>query len=506
MILPTIINIYQKNKLQSILLIAFTIRLFSAIFSTGYGMHDDHFITIEVAQSWIDGENMNGWLPDKDKGYVEPSGHSLTYPAFMCGILYGAEQLGIYNPAIKMLLIRLLHALFSMLCILWGYKIIRKLYDEKMAEIAGWSLALFWMLPMLGVRNLVEVVCIPPLFGAVWLLVKNDTNKKKLLFYAGLVAGIAFSIRFQTSFFILGLGLAVWIQRGFVAAFILALGTITSMLVLQGGTDMAVWGYPFAEFRGYVDYNIHHSGDYPNGPWYNYTLLVAGIFIPPVSFFILFGFFKEWKKSLIIILPVLLFFLFHSYFPNKQERFVIPVIPFILMIGMVGWFRYIQQSAFWKKQKLLHRYSFGFAIALNMVLLLLLSFSSTKKNRVDAMLYLSQYRYINCLVIENSNHENSVSMPKFYLQKQWPDQYSILANADMNQLKKEVYENLKCEPKFVLFLEEEHLEERVNKLKTVFPGLVLETKIEPSFLDKVMHWLNPKNVNQVTYIYRNKLR
>lgn len=502
MILQAIINIYQKNKLNTILFVGLTLRLLSAVFSTGYGMHDDHFITIEVAQSWIDGENMNGWLPDKDKGYVEPSGHSLTYPSLMCGLLYTCEKAGIYSPAIKMLLIRLLHAFWAILCVLWGYKIIRKLYDERSAEIAGWLLALFWMLPMLSVRNLVEVACIPPLFGCLWLIVKNEKGLKNLFYLSGLVAGIAFSIRFQTSFFILGLGLALWIKNGFKAALFFGLGTASTILLLQGLVDISVWGYPFAELRGYIDYNIHHSGDYPNGPWYNYTLLLAGVLIPPMSFLLLFGFIREWKKGLLIVLPVMAFFLFHSYFPNKQERFVIPIIPFVLMLGAVGWKNYYESSAFWLTKKWLHQSILYFAVGLNLILLLLLSFSSTKKNRVDAMLYLSKYRNISCLAIENSNHESSVTMPKFYLEKQWPEQYNILKNTDYTQLSDEINTGKKCKPGFVLFLEEEHLKDRLEKLEQVFPGLTYETTISPSFLDEVMHWLNPVNVNQVTVIYR----
>ena len=502
MIPSAIINIYQKNKLNSILFVALSFRLLSAVFSTGYGMHDDHFITIEVAQSWIDGENMNGWLPDKDKGYIEPSGHSLTYPSLMCGLLYSCEKVGIFNPATKMLLIRLLHALFSVLSVLWGYKIIKKLYDERAAELAGWALALFWMMPMLSVRNLVEMACIPFLFGSVWLLIKNDTNAKGLLYYAGIIGGLAFSIRFQTSFFILGLGLAVWIKKGFVPALLFSLGVISSILLLQGVVDSFVWGYPFAEVRGYIDYNIHHSGDYPNGPWYNYTLLLFGVLVPPLSFMLLFGFLCDWKKSLIIFLPVMAFFLFHSYFPNKQERFVLPIIPFMLIGGIAGWREFYNQSTFWKNNQTLFKSMLYFSVGLNMILLLLLSFSSSKKNRVDAMLYLSKYRNITCLVIDNTNHESSVTMPKFYLQKQWPNQYTIVKNANFEVLKNEIDSNLRCTPQFVLLMEGENKTERLARLKTLFPNLTYETTINPSFVDEVMHWLNPVNVNQVTEIYK----
>jgi len=498
--IDSLLSFYNKNKFRSILFVALLLRMMSAVFSTGYGMHDDHFITVEVAQSWIDGVNRDGWLPDKDKGYVEPSGHSLTYPSLLAGFFLTCEKVGIFDPGMKMFLLRMIHALLSFLCVYWAYKIIHKLYDEEAAVAAGWGMALFWMFPMLGVRNLVEVVCIPPLFASVWLIVKDNQWKNFLL--GGLAAGVAFSIRFQTGFFIMGLGLAVLIQQGFFKALWFSVGTVLTIFLFQGIVDIYVWGYPFAELKGYVDYNIHHSGDYPNGPWYNYTLLVAGVFVPPLSFLLLFGFFKEWKKAMIIVLPVLLFFLFHSYFPNKQERFVLPVIPFFLVIGIAGWMQFKQGSAFWSRQKNLWKGIAGFAITLNMVLLLLLSFSSSKKNRVDAMRYLSQYRNISCIAVDNTNHESSVSMPKFYLNKQWPEIWSILKNSDLQIMKSEIDTGNRCKPSFVLLMEEENKDERLAKLNALFPHLTYETTIQPSFVDEVMHWLNPVNVNQVTLIYR----
>ena len=54
---------FRSNPLISILVLAFTVRLIAVIFSQGYLMHDDHFLVIEAAQSWVDGHDYNNWLP-----------------------------------------------------------------------------------------------------------------------------------------------------------------------------------------------------------------------------------------------------------------------------------------------------------------------------------------------------------------------------------------------------------------------------------------------------------
>ena len=34
---------------------------------------------------------------------------------------------------------------------------------------------------------------------------------------------------------------------------------------------------------------------------------------------------------------MMVFFIFHCFYPNKQERFILPFIPFFIIVGLVGW-------------------------------------------------------------------------------------------------------------------------------------------------------------------------
>ena len=498
----SLVAFYQQNTLKTILLVALFFRLLAAIFSTGYGMHDDQFLTVEIAQSWIDGENMNEWLPDAKKNVTTPSGHSLTYPTILCGIFIVFEKIGINDPASKMFFMRVLHGLFSLLVIYWGYLIIEKLYDKKAAALGGWLLATLWFMPMLSVRNLVEMVCIPFVMYSLWLIVNNEKEKALNYFFAGLIIGLAFSIRFQLITFIGGLGLALLIKKKFSNAIIYGIGGILGILLIQGLGDTLVWGYPFAEFQGYMDYNVKYAHAYPNSPWYNYTLLVALLLVPPVGLFIIYGFIREWKKTLVIFLPVMAFFIFHSYYPNKQERFILPVLPLIVLLGTAGWLAFHEKSLFWLRNKKFYKGCIVFFLVLNTILLLVLSFSPSKKNRVEAMLYLSKDRAISCFVVENSLHGGGLQMPRFYLHKQWPKQWDIVDNTSLEAFKNLASSPGECYPQYVLFLEEKDLDRRVANFKKYFPNITYETTIEPSFLDVVMYKLNPINTNQTTIIYK----
>ncbi|MBL7899477.1 MAG: hypothetical protein JNJ99_13140, partial [Crocinitomicaceae bacterium] len=60
---------------KTILIAALVIRIIAAIFSQGYGMHDDHFLVIEASSSWVDGYDYNHWLPWSPESKGVPEGH-----------------------------------------------------------------------------------------------------------------------------------------------------------------------------------------------------------------------------------------------------------------------------------------------------------------------------------------------------------------------------------------------------------------------------------------------
>jgi hypothetical protein len=165
---------YLKNPLICILVVGLFFRLLAAIFSEGYAFQDDHFLIIEVAQQWLD-KSPSELLPQL--GAKVPSGHSFFYPGLHYYFFSFLHSLGIDNPNIKMLLVRILHAFYSMSIVLLGYKITLLISNKKNAETVGWILAIFWIFPLLSVRNLIEYVCIPPLMLATYFILKYPNTK-----------------------------------------------------------------------------------------------------------------------------------------------------------------------------------------------------------------------------------------------------------------------------------------------------------------------------------------
>ncbi len=497
-------SLNNPHLLRNILFLAFLLRLVSVIFAKGFGMLDDHFLVIEASQSWVDGTDYNNWLPSS--GATTPDGHSFFYSGVHFLLFTAIKFLGINDPQNKMFIIRLLHALFSLLTVAYGFKIAEKLADRRVARITGLLLALYWFMPWLSVRNLVEVTCIPFIMWGSWVYLKATQEKLSLwrFFLSGIIIGFGVDVRFQVVFYVIGFGAGMLLLKQWKEALVWSAGVIVSFCLIQFFVDLAIWGYPFAEFIEYVIYNINNAYHYVLNPWYSYLLLVLGILLPPLCFFLFFGFLRSYKFQWALFAGTMLFFLFHSYFPNKQERFILPVVPMIITLGVVGWMEYYNKSKYWLRHNKLMKVLVIVFLTLNLGLLPFVTKHYSKKSRVESMYYLSKYHNLKCILLEDIYKDNPDMPPLFYL-RQYPIVYNLSKNHPIDSLHHTADPfGTGIVPEFVLFFDEKNISQRVDTLKQFFPDLTYETTLTPSFIDDLLFRLNPMNKNQTIVIYRNK--
>lgn len=504
--MKTVINRYWKEKpVLLIMLLGIFFRLLAVVFAKGWGMIDDHFLVIESAQSWVDGFDYNSWLPGSP-GNTGPTGHNFFYPGLHFLLFSFFKFIHLNDPQTKMLVVRFINASWSLITIYFGYKIAEKLADKRSARIVGILLALYWFMPWLSVRDLVEVSCVPLLILAIWFVVSRGDHpgQTSAYFLAGLFLGLAFDLRPQTLFFTSGLVLGVLIERKWKEAVTLVIGAMIPVVLIQGLVDFFIWDRPFVEVVAYVKGNIKSAQDYITLPWYNYILVILGILVPPVSFMIFFGFLRTWKRYFLVFIPVAVFLIFHSMFPNKQERFIFPVLPFIIITGVIGWNEFMDRSRFWSERKGLLRGFWIFFWVLNLAIMIPLTMVYSKRARVETMVYLSKYKDIKYLLVADADN-NPELFPRFYL-RQWPGIYdTYIGNENSMTMIERVSRDVeKNHPRFILFTGSELKPETIIQARKSFPFLVYETTIEPGLVDKVMHRLNPINVSRKVFIYRNK--
>lgn len=480
---------------KTILIFALFIRLVAVVFSQGYGMHDDHFLIIEASASWVDGYDYNHWLPWSPGSRGIPEGHSFTYVGLNYAFFSMLKGIGISDPKILMLLNRLVHGLFSLLIVHFGYKITEKLSSKKNAVIVGWVLALLWLLPFLSVRNLVEITCIPFMMWGVWLTVKGENLKRFL--WAGLLLGLAVSFRYQVGVFAVGMAAVYFFQKEFKGFILFSLGVLVMFSLTQGVVDFAIWGYPFAEFIGYATYNANEGTAYiPNNNYVMYLLVLMASFLIPLGLLLGVGFFKSWKKYIGLFVPVLLFILFHTLYPSKQERFIMPVLPFFLILGVMG-YDLLRQEGFWQKTWAV---SWKIFWVLNIPLLIFASFTYSKKSRVEAMYYFYNKETKGINILHEATGETDASLlPKFY-SGNWL--LSGVARTDENQPLLPIAD---VDYEYILFCGEKNLKERVEAYKTIYPNMERVKVCEPSFVDSFLRWLNPRNSNEYIEIWKTQI-
>ncbi|MDX5422768.1 MAG: glycosyltransferase family 39 protein [Hymenobacteraceae bacterium] len=512
--------------LSVILLIAFAIRMLAAFFSKGFAFHDDHFDVITIAQGWLDG--LPFWLNEP-----MPPRHSMLYVLVHYAIFYTLEAMDVFSPEVKMTVVRVLHGLYSLLVVYFGYKITERLSNKQNARLVGLMLALVWFMPFMSVRNLVEMVCIPPYLAAFYLLIKQEQAKTKRLMpyaWAGVLFALAFTIRYHTVLFGAGAGLVLLYRRQWREAMSVLAGFTIGAFLIQGTIDIIFFDYPFHSIVAYYQYNSENAQNFSTGPVYRFALTILGFLVPPVSVFLVLGYARTAKLAPKLFWGGLIFFVAHSLFPNKQERFILPLLPLIMMLGVIGWQQFVQQSQFWQNKRKLLAYSWGFFWALNILAAVGLAFTYTKKSRVAPLVYLSEKEDLSGIVLEFGNHSNKMP-PLFYLGRLsaefcgyienekvvWnkyldgeaplPENFVMVHTLNRDKTPEELTAEIETSPvghpDYVVVVGTDDMEERMERLHRVFPDLALEHTITPSLYDQLLHLLNPRvHKDEHVQIYR----
>jgi len=519
---------YKSNPLNVILIAALFLRLLAAFFSKGYAFHDDHFCVIRVAQNWASG--FPHWLE-----MSEPPKHSMLYAGINSLFIWIMEGVGVTDPIFKTTVLRLFHAFYSLLTVYFAYKIVNLLSSERNAKLAGWITALIWFMPFLSVKFLAELVCVPLVLGGFYLMIKsNKEQQSKLLYWllAGALFGLAFTIRLHTIIFAGGLGLVLLFRKQWVESVLFTLGYLVVVCLVVGVTDYVLFDYPFHSVVSYFEHNSENANKYVQGSPYKFTLTTLGFLVPPISLLLIFGYLRSFKVEPMMFVAAAIFFVFHSSFPNQQERFILPVLPIFIILGVIGWNSFLDKSSFWQKYKGLHSGFWKFFWTINIIAAIALALTFVKKDRVAPLHYLSSKPDVTSVIVENERSVKQVpayylgshcvdysqfgskllGMSEFkenkgYLDPEFKVIFTIGSKHSVKRLKKQM-NSMGKEANYIVFQGETDLEKRIDRIKEIYPNSTFELIkiIEPSNFDKLLHFLNPRvHRNQTARIFRIKI-
>lgn len=319
---------------KRLLLLASIILGVAAGCTSGYFHPDEHFQILEFA-NWKMGytpEQELAWeFKDRIRPALQPTIAYLNFSFW--------EQIGMYDPFFQVACLRFLSAAL-MLGLM--YRLSSTLdFPPRDQKLFFASCLLLWFGPMLGVRFSSENWAALAFLGASWILLAGKTSRFSW-FGVGFLLGIAFDIRFQMAFSILGLGAwFIWIKKPTAATWVFLL--LGGLLGIGIGMGVDRWFYNewVCTPWNYFTRNIleHKAREYGVEPWWYYLPIGLVKLLPPVSLWVIVGLFRGLylKRSHLFTWAFVPFFIGHSLVAHKELRFMFPMMIPVLYLAYSGW-------------------------------------------------------------------------------------------------------------------------------------------------------------------------
>ena len=482
----------KAHPLLSLILLAAFVRLLAAFYAKGFMASDDHFAVIRPAADWLNG--LHTWF---DSG--RPVARGVLYPYSIYALFYILKLLGITDPDRVMLVNRLLHAAWSLALIPLVYYALRAWADERAAWMGGLMAALYAVMPFMAVRNLVEVVSQPLLLAGLLLAERALRGEKGEVpaFWGGVLIGVSFMIRIQTAV----CGLAVfWVLlalRRYRLVVTFSAGALLMVLV-AGLIDYISWGMFLSSVIFTLGYQAARVHSYVTSPWYAHLLTLLVAFIPPFSLLFFAWVARAAKRLPVLFWAAVVFVAVHSLIPQKQERFLLPILPVLIVLGMTGWSMVRWRDRGWV------RGLWAWFWAVNLLLLPVGIFNYSQKARVEPLVRLGRRADVGGVVAVTI--ENPIWLPYYYMGWKGDDFYYVFTQDEIARLPERIADGdergLPPPTHLILFTHRDP-EAYLPELEAVLGPLELEEHVGPSLADAILHRLNPRfNHSKESWVYR----
>jgi len=414
---------------------------------------------------------------------------SVLLPGVIGAIMALGRSIGVHDPGREMLLVRLIQAAYSLLAVYFVYRIVERSLDKDSALLGGLLAAAFFAMPVTAVHQLEESVCQVPLLAACWWWQRTEDGHQPSAVWgalAGAALGTALILRlpliaFAAAFVVLALFRPA--ARNAKLAF---LGGLACVIVLQGFSNAVVndqWGYSFIHRLGAM---LHpqrmtvESDGFPSAPPWHYILTLLAAFIPPASILLLAAAVKGGgaRQLSLLGIPTLAFFVSHSVIANKQERFLLPILPilFILIVAGLPWLAARIASR-------VYRGMWWYFWIVNAALLIVLTFSFTKQDRVAPLLYV--YRRHDATGVLVAQYNQTFRVPDYYLGRPKP---ALLVLQQRDEVRVPGFAI-----NYVVLYSDSLAADRAFLEGALHQRLTLLTVITPSLADRLAQAINPRH-------------
>jgi GPI mannosyltransferase 3 len=324
----------------------------TAWFAVGYYFPDEHFQILEFAGYKLSLSDPAG-LPWEFHSRIRPA----LQPAIAVALYELMHLFGEVNPFTMTFLLRLLSALMTFLVMFRIYQAYQKgIRQELLRRWFLWLSFLLWFAISAGSRFSSENWSgITFSLAFAWFISKDQSPGYRGYLFMGLLAGLSFLFRYQSSLLIAGFFLwLVFIKKESLLKLLMFLLGI--VLIAGAGLLLDRWFYGEWTLTAWNYFNENILLDKVSGfglkPWWYYLYEYFVRTIPPfslvfiLSFPVLFLF--RWKDPLTwTLIP---FLAVHFLIGHKEVRFLFPLFGFVPIVVIRG----LEVLTGWKGEEILH--------------------------------------------------------------------------------------------------------------------------------------------------------
>jgi hypothetical protein len=484
------------HPLAALLLLGALLRLLAACFSPGFLAADDHHVLVEHA------DHLAAGIP-LPRSYQR----SFLYPWVVSLVMTAARAAGVTAPAMEMLIVRLLQGAVSLLAIVLVYRILERRADRESAVLGALLVAVLFVFPVTSVHQFEEVACQVPLLAGCWWIVRAEDSRERAAAWgllAGLAAGTALIVRFQLLSFLLPLLALAWLRRPRDVAPAFTVGLLL-VLGVQCASNWQINGDPWFSLRRYYgpvmaspDVLATDAGGYPSGPPWQYLLTLLWMFIPPFSLVAMAAMVRGGRRLPLFGIPALLFLVAHSLIANKQERFLLPVLPVLALLAgagfadVRGWFG---QRGWPRAYTALWTWAGG----VNALLLVVSVFTYGKKDRVAPLVAIERRHDATGVVL--AQYAYTFKVPAYYLGRPRPP-VLVLSNRDSLSVDTERLRGAAVRPNYLVLYSNDIPADSAGLSAALAAPLARVATISPSLGDWLAHQANPgHNKTRIAVVY-----
>jgi len=409
---------------------------------------------------------------------------SALFPGIIAAIMTVTRGIGIHDPGVEMLLVRLAQAAYSLLVVYFVYRLLERSLGRESAMLGGLLAAAFFAMPVTAVHQLEESVSQVPLLAACWWWQRTEDSWHWAA-AAGSALGGALMLRFPLIGFVAVFVVMALLQRVTLQRKLAFLGGLALVIVLQGSSNVLInhqWGYSFIHRLGpmlHPQQMALEAEGYPSSPPWHYVLTLLAALIPPVSILLLAAAIRGGasRRFSLIGVATLAFLVSHSIVANKQERFLLPILPLLLILVVAG--------LPWLAARIAPVYHgmWWYFWIVNGALLLVLTLSFAKKDRVAPLLFV--YHRHDATGVLVAQYNQTFGVPEYYLGQ--PRPALVVAEREQEVQVTGVPIN------YVILYSDTPEADRVFLGEALHRNLTLLTTITPSLADRLAHAINPRH-------------